>query len=697
MIYNFIVECKEELQMIKKYRYGTPFQSDSVVKEIPISKGDLPYFQVEASTTVTFECALGKSDIVYGLGENMHGINKRGFTYESRCMDGARHTDDRISLYAAHNFLLIEGEHRFGIFFDTASIIRFDIGESNINKLIITCQSNEVDAYIIESNSLSSIVHEFRELIGKSYIPPKWAFGYQQSRWGYRCEDDFRTIAKNYKENRIPMDAIYMDIDYMEDYESFTIDRKKFPNFEKLVDEMKDQGLHLVPIIDAGIKVKKGYSVYDDGVKNNYFCKDKDGNDFACGVWPGLCHFADVLNEDGRKWFGNQYKVLLDKGIDGFWNDMNEPSIFYTQERLNEAYALVDKLRGGELDLHTYFALRSQFQKLTSNPKDYTLFYHNINGSIVRHDKVHNMFGYFMTRAAKEAFDRIEPEKRILLFSRSSCIGMHRYSGIWTGDNHSWWSHLKMNIQMMPSLNMCGFLYSGADIGGFGGDSNEELMTRWIQFGLFAPLMRNHNSGQRDQELYCFENTDTMRNLIEIRYALLPYIYSEFMKAALDDQCYFNALSFVYPDDKRAQRIEDQLMVGESIMVTPIYTQNTRGRTVYLPEDMMMVRMSSLSDMQTSKMTKGEHYIDVDLEELVFFIRKDKMVPLVTPALCTKDIDFTTLQVVAYATKPIDYTLYDDDGYGKDYDNKANFHNLHLENDQIKCATKTVIAQNIMK
>lgn len=676
--------------MITRYRYEKPFLSESVVLDLPIEEKEIPYFDVQMEDTITFTYQMGSEDIVYGLGENIHGINKRGFTYESRCMDGARHTDDRISLYAAHNFLLIEGVNTFGVFFDTASIVRFDVGDYEINTLQITVKTKEVDVYIIEGNDMASIVQEFRKLIGRSYIPPKWAFGYQQSRWGYRCEDDFRKVAQEYKKHQIPLDALYLDIDYMEDYESFTIDREHFPHFETLVEEMKEDGIHLVPIIDAGIKVKKGYHVYEEGVEKNYFCKDKDGNNFQCGVWPGFCHFADVLNSEARAWFGDQYKVLMDKGIDGFWNDMNEPSIFYTEERLNEAYALVDELRGGELDLHTYFKLRSKFAKLTSNPEDYKLFYHNVDGQMIRHDKVHNMFGYFMTRAAKEAFDRIEPEKRILLFSRSSCIGMHRYSGIWTGDNHSWWSHLKMNIQMMPSLNMCGFLYSGADLGGFSGDTTEELMMRWLEFGLFAPLMRNHNQGMRDQELYTFTNTENFKHIIEIRYALLPYLYSEFMKAAQNDTCYFRTLHFDYPQDERTKGIEDQLMVGEAIMVTPIYEQNARGRYVYLPEDMMMVRMRTYEDFDTVLMEKGDHYIQIGLADVIFFIRKDHIVPMAKPAMNTARMNFNELSILGYVEHAITYTLYDDDGYTKDYQNPTHLHEIHADKEQVSCATKHV-------
>ena len=676
--------------MIKRYRYGQPISTDTIVKSIPICDENIAFFQLENKEKMTFTYTMDDNDIIYGLGENMRGINKRGFTYISRCMDGAKHTEDRNSLYAAHNFFIIDGKKQLGVFFDAAGIVSYDIGETEIDQLIITCDDNDFDIYLIEGDNLKDIAKQFRQLIGQSYIPPKWALGYHQSRWMYKTEDDFRNIVKQYQENQIPLDAIYLDIDYMEDYESFTINRENLPHFEELVQEFKEQGVHMVPIIDAGIKVKEGYHVYDEGVKQNRFCKDKDGKNFKCGVWPGYCHFVDVLNEDNRHWFGEQYQFLLDKGIDGIWNDMNEPSIFYTDERLNEAYSLVDELRDSELNLFTYFKMRGQFSKLSSNPKDYQLFYHDINGQKVRHDKVHNLYGYNLTRAAGEAFERFSPEKRILLFSRGSMIGMHRYSGIWTGDNLAWWSHLKLCIQQMPNINLCGFLYSGGDLGGFGSDTNEELLMRWVQFGIFTPLMRNHSQSQRAQELYAFKHTEIFKNMIEIRYAFIPYLYSELVKAALSDESYFRPLAFDYEDDKQARLIEDQLMVGEAIMIAPIYEQNGRGRFVYLPENMKLIRMRSLSDYDEIELEKGNHYIHVGFNEMIFFIKPNHIVPFAKPALTTRDMNFDELYILGYVQDEIEYTLYDDDGYTRDINQPEQFHKIYASKEYCDCKTKKV-------
>ena len=682
--------------MIYRYRFGSPIETDSVPVKPELTQDPLPYLATATPTTegekLTFTYPMGTDDVVYGLGENIGGINKRGFTYVSRCMDGARHTEDRNSLYAAHNFCLVSGAHTFGVFVDTPCIVTFDVGETDIDELAITLDEPDADLYLIEGTGLDDIVRQFRHLIGKSYIPPKWAFGYHQSRWFYKCEEDFRDIARRYREAGIPLDAIYMDIDYMDGYASFTIDRDRFPHFEQLVADMKDEGVHLVPIIDAGIKVKEGYDVYEDGVAQNRFCKTADGENFTLGVWPGPCHLVDVMDADNRRWFGDHYQVLLDKGIDGFWNDMNEPSIFYTEERLSEAFAMVDQLRNAKIDLSNYFAMRKMFSSLSSNPKDYRLFYHTIDGKQVRHDKVHNMYGYMLSRAAGEAFERLSPNKRILFFSRGSMIGMHRYSGIWTGDNMAWWSHLKMSIAQMPNIQMCGFMFTGSDVGGFGSDTNEELMTRWLQFAIFPPLMRNHSQSRRAQELDTFKHTDTMRRIVELRYALIPYLYSEFVKAVEADDLYFKPLSFVYPDDPRAPRIEDQLMVGESIMIAPVCERNARGRNVYLPEPMRMIRYRALDDYDVVDLPAGDHYLSAALDEMFIFIRPGHLVPLAKPAQTTRDMDFEHLYLWVNPgdADEVSYRLYDDDGYTTDIDEPEHFHTITWNADGPVCTTKTV-------
>ena len=669
--------------MITKFIYGSPMDTGAVVKEIPSSCDDIKYFSADKKENISLTTTLSTEAVVYGLGESVRGINKRGWKYVSFCADDPVHTEGKESLYGAHNFIIIsDNATKYGVFVDCPAKVIFDIGYSHLDKLVITAECEDVAVYIIEEKTELEIVKELRALTGKSYIAPLWSFGYQQSRWSYMNADAVRGVAKGYRDNDMPIDAIYLDIDYMEDYKDFTINNERFPEFESFVKEMKEQNIRLVPIIDAGVKIQDGYDVYEEGVKNNYFCKNAEGEDFIAAVWPGLTHFPDFFKADASKWFGSKYKVLTDMGIEGFWNDMNEPAIFYTKKKLDEAWEKINYYKDKNLDINSFF----EFRDIFSNLLDYTEFYHDVNGKQVRHDKVHNLYGFYMTKSASEAFDEIIPDKRTLMYSRSSYIGMHRYGGIWTGDNQSWWSQLELSIKQMPSLNMCGFMYVGSDIGGFGSNTTEDLVLRWTGFGVFTPLMRNHAAlGTRDQECYRFDNIDMFRNVLKVRYRLVPYLYSEYMKACLNNGMMFKPLAFDYCNDPFAARVEDQLMVGDSIMIAPIYQQNAKGRYVYLPEDMLFVKLSGDEVVCKEAMTKGHHYIDVAMDEVPLFIKKGAILPLCDSALSTEELDMQSLQLIAFGDKA-EFDMYTDDGITKQYN--TNLTKIKVENETINCDNK---------
>lgn len=676
--------------MISRYVYGNPIKTDAVVQNIEPCDNNmmLPYFtQSVNENQIVFSYDMDEQTIVYGLGEQMRGMNKRGFSYISYAADDPVHTENKHSLYGAHNFMIVNGEDTFGIFVDNPGKVIFDVGEKKIDLLEVTT-GKDSDIYIITGDSLKDIVHQFRELIGQSYVAPRWAFGYQQSRWGYVCEKDIRNVVDGYHDNQIPLDAVYLDIDYMKDYKDFTVDTERFPDFKGFTDEMKTENVHLVPIIDAGVKIEKDYPVYEEGVEKGYFCKDEDGNDFVAAVWPGKVHFPDVLNSKSRAWFGEKYRWLIEQGIDGFWNDMNEPAIFYSEKRLGEAFEEIIEMKDKELDINSFFHLKDVVNGLSNSICDYKSLYHDMDGTKVCHNDVHNLYGFNMTRAAGEAFDTIAPNKRILLFSRSSYIGMHRYGGIWTGDNNSWWSQLLLSIQQMPSLNMCGIMYTGSDIGGFGSDATEDLLMRWIEFGMFTPLMRNHSAiGTREQELYKFTRIEDFKNLIRLRYRLVPYLYSEFMKSVLDNEMYFKPLAFEYPEDEFSKSVEDQLMVGDSIMIAPVYTQNAKGRYVYLPEDMLMVNMTSPEEYHCQPMSKGHHYVPSKLNEVVIFVRKDHMLPLacINEDLRTmNDVDFDDVEWLGFVENKASYVYYKDDGVTKEYSKKESWETVEKTAEMFK-------------
>lgn len=692
--------------MIRKYVFGKPLETEAVVVRMETAEGRLPYLQeyeeacdlgstqeIEQSLLVNlsdeelaagetgrisqgFRYVMGKQDVVYGLGENIRGINKRGWYYVSYADDNPHHHEDVHRLYGAHNFFIVDGRERFGVFVDYPGEIKFDIGYAHKDELRILPEDMNLVLYIIEGDSLKDIVKQFRQMIGRSYIAPRWALGYGQSRWGYENEADIREVADKYRSNHLPLDMIYVDIDYMDGYRNFTIDKEAYPDFEGLVKDMKAVNIHLVPIIDAGVKAEPGYYIDEEGLEKGYFCKCEDGTEFVGTVWPGECHFPDFLKPETRRWFGEHYSFLLEKGIDGFWNDMNEPAIFYSKCQMQGMKQYIKGLfaedrvpTDAEID-----GLAWKIQDLKNSRRDYESFYHELNGERVRHDKVHNLYGYNMTRAAGEAFERLCPEERILMFSRSSYTGMHRYGGIWTGDNYSWWSHLKMNLSMLPGLSMQGFLYSGADLGGFGSDVTEDLLLRWLELGIFTPLMRNHSAkGTREQEVYRFTDLEAFRRVLGIRYVLLPYIYSEYMKACLRDEMLFRPLSFDYEEDKHASQVEDQLMFGDSLMIAPVLQQNATGRYVYLPEEMKLVRFRSATEYEEETLPKGHHYVEIAMDEVVVFIRPDKLLVLSEGGEAVPEVDFEKIKTISFVKSEAIYEYYHDDGYCRDCDKPEHF------------------------
>ena len=673
--------------MIQKYRFGTPFATEAVVEEIQISQGKPDYGTVSLEEGFLFSYSMQEEDIVYGLGEANRGINKRGYCYISDCADDPNHTEDKLSLYGAHNFILVSGRETFGLFVDYPGKLTFDIGYDCPDLLTVSCARADLDLYVLEGESPADIVKQFRNMIGRSYIPPKFALGFGQSRWGYKTKEDFVRVAENYRKNHLPIDMIYMDIDYMEEYKDFTVNQEEFGDFSAFVEAMKEKNIRLVPIIDAGVKIEEGYPVYEEGIAQGYFCVREDKTPFTAAVWPGYTHFPDVLNPKARAWFGEKYRFLTDMGIEGFWNDMNEPAIFYTPEGIEEAKGMMKAfLADQETDARwdttlgekvTFLQLRGQLEELSNRKKDYEQFYHQVDGKLIRHDQVHNLFGYNMTRAAGEGFAVIDPEKRFLMFSRSSYIGMHRYGGIWMGDNKSWWSHILLNIKMLPSLNMCGFLYIGADLGGFGANTSRDLLLRWLALGVFTPLMRNHAAiGTREQECYQFGNMDDFRHILGVRYRLIPYLYSELMKAALEDELYFRPLAFDYPEDKMAAQVEDQLLLGRECMIAPVYTQNAAGRYVYLPERMKFIKFLPDGTMFEEVLEKGHHYVEIALNEVPLFIRGGKCIPVADAAECVEALDMGTVKLLGFAGAS--YRMYDDDGVHKDYENPGNWKILEM-------------------
>ena len=668
--------------MIQRFSFGHPFPTQSVVLSLPAESGPIPFLTPDGSG---WQLTLSEQAAVYGLGEMPRGINKRGWHYIANNTDESRHSEDKLSFYGAHNFLLVrDGSTCFGLFVDFPGKVYYDIGYSRHDLLSFHTETPDYDLYLLSGGNENEICREFRTLIGRSYIPPRWAFGLAQSRWGYKTEEDVREVARQYKEHDLPLDMICMDIEYMQDYADFTVNKERFPDLTKLSADLKAQGIRLVPIIDAGVRVDPNDSTCTEGLEKGYFCKKADGTPFVAAVWPGKAYFADFLRPEVREWFGHKYKALTDCGIEGFWNDMNEPSLFYSPERLRAFLDDMAALREKDnIEQEEFFPrVVGGAMGLMNSPADYASFYHEADGRKVRHDQVHNLYGGSMTRAAGEAFADLRPGQRTLLYSRSSFIGSHRYGGIWLGDNNSSWAQLLANIQMMPSVQMCGFLYSGADLCGFSCDTTPDLALRWLEFGLLTPLMRNHSAvGTRMQEYYRFpEVLPAVRNMIRLRYALRPYLYSEFMKAALENTSYFRPLAFDYPDDPDAREVEDQLLLGEGLMAAPVYVQNAHGRHVYLPEPMKLLRLRAVDDYDEEILPAGHHYIRCALDEMLLFIRPGHIIPVAQPANNTAELDDASLTLWSFLPngESAEYRMYRDDGVTTEYEKKEHWKTLQI-------------------
>lgn len=642
--------------MIYRLKLGNPIETDAVIDYSEVEdRNEVEFLEIlgnfganlyvnkpstdNEAVLITYEMA--DSAVIYGLGESLHGMNKRGFRYVSDNTDEPDQKEDKLSLYSAHNFIVIKDEEEeFGLFFDYPAKMEFDLGYTKRDEIRIFAPLKDMYIYLITDCSVKGIVKQFRKIIGHSYIAPLWGFGYGQSRYGYKNAEEIREVVNNYRSAGIPLDSVYMDIDYMEDYKDFTVNRERFPNFPDFVEEMHEQGIRLVPIIDAGIKNEDGYAPYDEGKAKGYFCTNENNSLFSIGVWPGWCNVPDFLRPEVREWWGEQYRALTECGIEGFWNDMNEPAIFYTGWSFAKTVDVFQEMAASDEEPKTeeFYKLENTINEWRSH-EEYKNFYHMVDGRRIRHDHVHNLYGYNMTRGAFEGLDKQLDGRRPLLFSRSSYIGAHRYGGIWTGDNCSWWSHLLLNLQQLPGLNMCGFLFSGADTGGFGSDTSEELLMRWIALSIFTPLFRNHTTwGSRNQECYRFENTEGFKQIISLRYRLIPYLYSEYLKCVTDDEMYFRPLGFDYEDDDMALTVEDQLMLGEGLMIAPVYSPNAVGRYVYLPEEMMYIRFKSATEYTTEIMSAGHHYIECRLTEVPLFLKKGCILPLGNVQVCTDDM-----------------------------------------------------------
>ena len=610
-----------------------------------------------SSTAIRLTHPLASDERIYGLGEHTGNMNKRGEVFPIWNVDPPRfHGPQTASMYTSVPFYIglhVADGRAYGILIDHTGSIDMDMGRENEAEASMTVEGDSLVAYFFTGPSPAHVLRQYSELTGRIHLPPRWALGYHQSRWDYWSDQDVRELAARLRERNHPCDAIWLDIDYMDGFRSFTWDAERFPDPAQMALDLHDQGLHLVTILDPGVKIDEDYFVYKQGMEHDYFCRYKDGRIFTGTVWPGECVFPDFSRSEVRTWWGNLYQGLLDQGVDGVWNDMDEPAIS---------------------------SIPSQPDDLPSHPKtmsDDVL--HRAGGDNptgpdgppVLHKFFHNAYGMEMARSTLEGLSRLRSDLRPFVLTRSGTAGVQRYAAIWTGDNSSEWDHILMAMPMCLNVSMSGVPLVGIDIGGFWNSSNGELLVRFAQLGALLPFCRNHNAtGNPDQEPWAFGEPyeSSYRNAIEQRYRLLPYLYTLFHESSTSGAPIMRPLYYEYRQDEEASDVQNAFLVGASLLFAPIYEQGATGRSVYLPGE-------SWFDYWDGTEYPGSEWIDIStpLERWPLFVRGNSILPSGPLMQYTGQQPTDPLTFTCYMSGDglANYTLYEDDGSTLAYQNGA--------------------------
>ncbi|WP_231862245.1 TIM-barrel domain-containing protein [Rufibacter sp. DG15C] len=569
-------------------------------------------------------------EFYYGLGDKANNMNLRGERFENWGADTYGYGKGSDPLYKNINFFMgLHNRNAYGVFFDNTFRSFFDFGRERKDVTSFWAQGGTMDYYFIYGPTLLEVVQKYTVMTGTPELPPLWSLGYHQCKWSYYPEKVVKDLAKGFRERQIPCDALYLDIDYMEGFRCFTWSKEHFPDPARLVKELKDDGFKTVVIIDPGIKIDPDYWVYQEGVENDYFCRRADGPLYKGTVWPGLCHFPDYTREDVREWWSGLFKGLISEvGVKGVWNDMNEPAVF---------------------EIGTF-------------PNDVR---HHFDGEPGSHRKAHNIYGMQMARATYEGVKRFSYPDRPFTITRSGYAGVQRYASVWTGDNIASWEHLWLANIQCQRLSISGISFVGSDIGGFIETPDGELYIRWLQLGVFHPFCRTHSSGDHgEQEPWSFGEpfTSLARKFIELRYQLLPYLYTTFWQYTTHGTPMLRPLALLDQNDPECYERMAEFCVGDHLLICPITQAGVDGRVMYLPQGQWY-------DFWTDKVLLGkqEFWATAPLDQIPMFVRAGAVIPFypVQQFVGEKEIPELTLHVY-YSATTCESVLYEDggDGYG---------------------------------
>ena len=585
------------------------------------------------------------SESYYGLGDKPVHINLKGRRYENWVTDSYAYGKDSDPIYKAIPFYIgLHHKKAYGIFFDNSFRSNFDFCHERRNITSFWAQGGEMNYYFIYGPEMSDVVAGYTDLTGRPHeLPALWTLGYHQCKWSYYPESKVKEVANKFRELKIPCDAIYLDIDYMEGFRCFTWNKEYFPNPKKMVKELADDGFKTIVIIDPGIKIDNDYGVFKEGLEKDYFCKRADGPYMKGKVWPGECYFPDFTNPEVREWWSGLFQELVeDIGVRGVWNDMNEPAVMDVPGK-----TFPDDVR------------------------------HNYEGNYCSHRKAHNVYGMQMARATYQGLKKFSYPKRPFVITRAAYSGTQRYTSTWTGDNVATWEHLTIANIQAQRLCMSGFSFVGSDIGGFAEQPSGELYARWIQLGVFHPFCRTHSSGDHgEQEPWAFDSniTDVVRKFIEIRYQLLPYLYTAFWRYTNEGTPILKSLVLFDQDDTHTHYRNDEFIFGEKILACPITEPNAKGRRMFIPN-------GNWYNFWTDEVVSGglEAWVDADLDSMPIFIKEGAIIPKypVQQYVGEKVIEELTLDVY-YKKGKEPSELYEDAQDGYDY-KKGKFSLRHFK------------------
>jgi alpha-glucosidase len=488
----------------------------------------------------------------YGLGEEPDSLDRSGDVLTLWNTDAGYRARQATPIYSSFPFYVVVqggGGRAYGIFYDNSFKSEFDFGARLRHNVGFTADGGELQFYVFPGPSVGAVLTGYTRLTGRAPLPPEFALGYQQSRWGYYPDSELVRLTREFRSRRVPCDVLYLDIDYMDGYRLFTWSPQRFPNPKSMLAELRRQGMKVTTIVDVGIKVDSAYDVYREGLAANDYVTWPDGSPYVGDVWPGKTVFPDFTLARTRTWWGELNNRLLEAGVSGIWNDMNEPANFF----------------GGTLP-------------------DVTLFGHGEHpGS---HLEYHNLYALLEARATYEGWRRLQPERRPFIVTRAGFSGIQRYSSIWTGDNRADWEHLELAVQMVLGLGISGMPFAGADIGGFAGAPDGELFSRFLQASTFFPFYRTHNefsAPRREPWAFGPVHEAANREFIQLRYRLLPQLYTAFYEHTRDGSPIARPLVFAYQGDTAVYRIDDEFLFGDHLLVAPVLREGQDVRSVYLP------------------------------------------------------------------------------------------------------------------